>query len=201
MLWSSYGQLFLVCRSGLCSEEMRKACRTPRLEDCSWVLARVHMLVQRAFWKSVSETLVLHLDLDGLGKHHEHPRACNLGGLGVNGTLQKELGHASPNRLRHFLYLSTCLRNTCRNRICLRSKIVKPTHRGMGRRSPSWQAKASGFCNASSSLRHLGRGWCTPNVRSSSAAWWNPVSINDQCSLRLQPVERRTKIPVQALPC
>lgn len=38
-------------------------------------------------------------------------------------------------------------------------------------------------------------------VRSSSAAWWNPVRIYDQCSLRLHPVERRTKIPVQALPC
>jgi hypothetical protein len=72
-----------------------------------------------------SATLVLHLDLDGLGKHHEHFGACNLGGWGVDGMLQKELGHASPNRLRRFLCLSLCLCDTCRNRTHLRSKIVK----------------------------------------------------------------------------
>jgi len=73
-----------------------------------------------------SATLVLHLDLDGLGKHHEHFGACNLGGLGVDGTLQKELGHASPNRLRRFLCLFPCLCDTCRNRSYLRSKIIEP---------------------------------------------------------------------------
>jgi hypothetical protein len=73
-----------------------------------------------------SATLVLHLDLDDLGKHHEHFGACNLDCLGVDEMLQKELGHASPDRPRHFLYLSTCLRDTCRNRTHLHSKIVKP---------------------------------------------------------------------------
>jgi hypothetical protein len=83
------------------------------------------MLVQRVYWKSVSATLVLHLDLDGLGKHHAHFGACNLGGLSVDGMSQKELGRASPNRPRRVLYLSPCLCDTCRNRTHLRSKIVK----------------------------------------------------------------------------
>lgn len=86
--------------------------------------------VFRARTEGVLETcsamLVLHLDLNDLGKHHEHFGACNLDCLGVDGMLQKELGHASPNRPRHFLYLSTCLGDTCRNRTYLRSKIVKP---------------------------------------------------------------------------
>jgi hypothetical protein len=73
-----------------------------------------------------SATLVLHLNLDDLGKHPEHFGACNLDCLGVDETLQKELGHASPDRPRHFLDLSTCLRDTCRNRTHLRSKIVEP---------------------------------------------------------------------------
>jgi hypothetical protein len=73
-----------------------------------------------------SATLVLHLDLDGLGKHHEHSGACNFGGLSLDGMLQKELGHASPNRLRRFLCLPLCLYDTCRNRTHMRSKIVKP---------------------------------------------------------------------------
>jgi len=73
-----------------------------------------------------SAILVLHLDLDGLEKHHEHFGACNLGGLSVGVMLQKELGHVSPNRSHRFLSLLTCLCNTCRNRTHLRSKIVKP---------------------------------------------------------------------------
>lgn len=73
-----------------------------------------------------SATLVLRLDLDGLEKHHEHFGACNLGGLSVGVMLQKELGHASPNRPRRFLSLLACLCITCRNRTHMRSKIVKP---------------------------------------------------------------------------
>jgi hypothetical protein len=73
-----------------------------------------------------SATLDLHLDLDGHGKHHEHFGACNLGGLSVDGMLQKELGHAPPDRPRRVPCLSSCLCDTCRNRTHLRSKIVKP---------------------------------------------------------------------------
>jgi hypothetical protein len=80
------------------SEEMRKALSNTSSEDRFWGLTRVYMLVQRVYWKSVSATLDLHLDLDGCGKHHEHFGVCNLGCLSVDGMLQKELGHASPNR-------------------------------------------------------------------------------------------------------
>lgn len=41
-------------------------------------------------------------------------------------TLQKELGHASPNRLYQPSCLSICLYNNRRNRTLLRSEIVKP---------------------------------------------------------------------------
>ena len=104
---------------------MRKACRTPVLRI---VFGFLHVFQARTegVLEICSATLVLHLDLDDLEKHHEHFGACNLRGLGLDGMLQKELGHASPNRQRHFLCLPACLRNTCRNRTYLRSKIVKP---------------------------------------------------------------------------
>ena len=92
-----------------------------------------------------SATLVLHLDLDGLEKHHEHFGACNLGCLSVGDSLQKELDHASPNRPRRFPSLLTCLCNTCRNRTYLRSKIAEPHTEVQGGAVSSGMPKSPAF--------------------------------------------------------
>lgn len=74
----------------------------------------------------VSATMDIHLDLHGLGKHPAHFGACNLVCWIILGFLQKELGHASPNRQSCLLYLFSCLYVICQNRSQLRSKVVKP---------------------------------------------------------------------------
>lgn len=95
--------------------------------SCMCLCARAEDVLE--IW---SATLDIHLDLDDLGKHHEHFGACNLGGWSLDELSQKELGRASSNRPRHLLCLPACLRNTCRNRTHLCSKIVKPHTEAQG---------------------------------------------------------------------